>query len=179
MQEEVALDYIFRHSKNFNVVSLGYLSRYAFEHHHNSKNYYMTGSMGLSLPFAIGLSKSSSNTFNLIIGEGSLFMNLGALSSAYLAKNLNVFVIDNQSHNTTGGQETNFSTDSLREFVLKSGFNSFNIYSKESELTNVDVNQKGKNFHVFSVRRMKHKPMRINIKLEDIHNNFKNELKEN
>lgn len=179
MQEEAVLDYIFNHTKSFNVVSLGYLSRYAFEHHHTNKNYYMTGSMGLSLPFAIGLSKSSSNTFNLIIGEGALFMNLGALSSAHLANNLNVFLIDNQSHNTTGGQETNFNTDSLREFILKSSFNSFNIYSKESELANVDFNQKGKNFHVFSVNRMKRKPIRINITLKDIHNNFKNELKEN
>ncbi|EGQ3776047.1 hypothetical protein GH131_10450 [Staphylococcus pseudintermedius] len=176
MREEDALNFLFSETENFNIVSLGYLSRFAFQYHHSVKNFYMTGSMGLALPFAIGLSNSSNKNFNVIIGEGSLFMNLGALSSSHLARNLNVILIDNCCHNSTGGQKTNFKSDSIRELSLKSGFESFNTYSDLKELQKLNTKKRGKHFHVLYVTPMESKPLRINIKLEDIQKNFKKEL---
>lgn len=71
----------------------------------------LRGAMGAALPFGIGYAKARPDTKTIVvIGDGSLLMKLGALST-YLAEdleNLEVHVINNGCYRSCGGQKTNF-----------------------------------------------------------------------
>ena len=76
---------------------------------HRPQNFYMLGSMGLAFPIALGvaLAQPSRHVFALE-GDGSLLMQLGALSTiaALKPKNLTMIVMDNGIYQITGAQPT-------------------------------------------------------------------------
>ena len=76
---------------------------------HRPQNFYMLGSMGLALPIALGvaLAQPDRRVFALE-GDGSLLMQLGALSTiaALKPKNLIMIVMDNGIYQITGSQPT-------------------------------------------------------------------------
>ncbi|MHB0772615.1 thiamine pyrophosphate-dependent enzyme [Bradyrhizobium sp. 5.13L] len=76
---------------------------------HRPQNFYMLGSMGLAFPIALGvaLAQPSRRVFALE-GDGSLLMQLGALSTiaALKPKNLTMIVMDNGIYQITGAQPT-------------------------------------------------------------------------
>ena len=76
---------------------------------HRPQNFYMLGSMGLAFPLALGvaLAQPSRRVFALE-GDGSLLMQLGALSTiaALKPKNLTMIVMDNGIYQITGAQPT-------------------------------------------------------------------------
>src|SRR4051812_27545137 len=73
------------------------------------QNFYMLGSMGLAVPIALGvaIAQPRRKTFALE-GDGSILMQLGALSTvaARAQKNLCVVIMDNGTYQITGGQKT-------------------------------------------------------------------------
>jgi thiamine pyrophosphate-dependent acetolactate synthase large subunit-like protein len=73
------------------------------------QNFYMLGSMGLAVPIALGvaIAQPKRKTFALE-GDGSILMQLGALSTvaARAQKNLCVVIMDNGAYQITGGQKT-------------------------------------------------------------------------
>jgi len=73
------------------------------------QNFYMLGSMGLAVPIALGvaIAQPRRKTFALE-GDGSILMQLGALSTvaARAQKNLCVVIMDNGAYQITGGQKT-------------------------------------------------------------------------
>jgi len=73
------------------------------------ENFYMMGSMGLATSIALGvaLAQPERRVFALE-GDGSLLMNLGALSTvaASAPENLTIVVWDNESYQITGNQPT-------------------------------------------------------------------------
>lgn len=73
------------------------------------QNFYMLGSMGLAVPIALGvaLAQPRRKVFALE-GDGSIMMQLGALSTvaAREAVNLCVVIMDNGAYQITGGQKT-------------------------------------------------------------------------
>jgi thiamine pyrophosphate-dependent acetolactate synthase large subunit-like protein len=73
------------------------------------QNFYMLGSMGLALPIALGvaIAQPARRVFALE-GDGSLLMQLGALSTiaSRRPKNLVMIVWDNGAYQITGGQPT-------------------------------------------------------------------------
>lgn len=73
------------------------------------QNFYMLGSMGLAFPIALGvaLAQPDRRVFALE-GDGSLLMQLGALSTiaALKPKNLIMIVMDNGIYQITGAQPT-------------------------------------------------------------------------
>jgi thiamine pyrophosphate-dependent acetolactate synthase large subunit-like protein len=73
------------------------------------QNFYMLGSMGLAVPIALGVAIAQPNrkVFGLE-GDGSILMQLGALSTvaARGQKNLCVVIMDNGAYQITGGQVT-------------------------------------------------------------------------
>jgi thiamine pyrophosphate-dependent acetolactate synthase large subunit-like protein len=80
------------------------------------QNFYMLGSMGLAVPIALGVALAQAQRRVIALeGDGSLLMQLGALSTiATLApKNLAIIVMDNASYQITGAQKTAtaFKTD--------------------------------------------------------------------
>jgi thiamine pyrophosphate-dependent acetolactate synthase large subunit-like protein len=76
---------------------------------HRPQNFYMLGSMGLAFPIALGvaLAQPDRRVFALE-GDGSLLMQLGALSTIAMLKpkNLIMIVMDNGIYQITGAQPT-------------------------------------------------------------------------
>jgi thiamine pyrophosphate-dependent acetolactate synthase large subunit-like protein len=76
---------------------------------HRPQNFYMLGSMGLAFPIALGvaLAQPGRHVFALE-GDGSLLMQLGALSTiaSLRPKNLVMIVMDNGIYQITGAQPT-------------------------------------------------------------------------
>ena len=97
-------------AKNTVIISnIGHSSRELFEVGDSPANFYMLGSMGLASSIGLGLSIAKPHKKVIVIdGDGSILMNLGALStiSNYSDGNYHLIIIDNGSHGSTGGQKT-------------------------------------------------------------------------
>ena len=73
------------------------------------QNFYMLGSMGLTIPIAFGLALAQPQRHVVALeGDGSLLMQLGCLSTIAMQapKNLTMVVWDNGMYQITGGQPT-------------------------------------------------------------------------
>jgi thiamine pyrophosphate-dependent acetolactate synthase large subunit-like protein len=80
------------------------------------QNYYMLGSMGLTIPIALGVAIAQPARHVVALeGDGSLLMQLGCLGTVAMRapKNLTIVVWDNGLYQITGSQPTvtAFSTD--------------------------------------------------------------------
>ncbi|GLR84294.1 thiamine pyrophosphate-dependent enzyme [Bradyrhizobium iriomotense] len=76
---------------------------------HRPQNFYMLGSMGLAFPIALGVALAQPDRRVIALeGDGSLLMQLGALSTIanLRPKNLTVIVMDNGIYQITGAQPT-------------------------------------------------------------------------
>lgn len=69
---------------------------------------YMVGSMGCVGPFALGFSNMVDKKVIAIDGDGALLMRMGnlALNAKYQKNNFCHILLDNQTHDSTGGQES-------------------------------------------------------------------------
>jgi thiamine pyrophosphate-dependent acetolactate synthase large subunit-like protein len=73
------------------------------------QNFYMLGSMGLTIPIAFGVALAQPQRHVVALeGDGSLLMQLGCLSTVAMQapKNLTIIVWDNGIYQITGGQPT-------------------------------------------------------------------------
>lgn len=76
---------------------------------HRPQNFYMLGSMGLAVPIGLGLALAQPQRQVVVLeGDGSLLMNLGALSTVAMVAppNLTIVVWDNGVYKMTGAQPT-------------------------------------------------------------------------
>ena len=106
------------------VCNLGYPSR---ELHHvadHPSNFYMMGSMGLANSIGLGLALVTRRKVLAVDGDGSVLMNLGALSTLahFGPPNYVLVILDNAVHGSTGNQpsHTALGTD-LAEVARASG----------------------------------------------------------
>lgn len=82
-----------------------------------NEDFIMIGSMGLAISIALGIALNTQKQVKCLVGDGNLLMNLGSLAT-YLKlkpKNLEIIVLNNDSHDSTGGQPTYFSA--IREHI--------------------------------------------------------------
>jgi len=73
------------------------------------QNFYMLGSMGLTIPIALGVAIAQPRRHVVALeGDGSLLMQLGCLSTVGMLKpkNLTAIIWDNGLYQITGGQPT-------------------------------------------------------------------------
>ncbi|MGC1694879.1 MAG: thiamine pyrophosphate-dependent enzyme, partial [Pseudolabrys sp.] len=73
------------------------------------QNFYMLGSMGLTIPIAFGVAIAQPQRHVVALeGDGSLLMQLGCLSTVAMRapNNLTIVVWDNGVYQITGGQPT-------------------------------------------------------------------------
>lgn len=70
------------------------------------------GAMGCALPLAVGLARTTKKKVVCLLGDGNFLMKMGALATfkRLAPKNLTVYVLNNNVHDSTGGQETAFSS---------------------------------------------------------------------
>ena len=86
------------------------MSRELFSLGDDDKNFYMVGAMGCSSAISLGIAlKKSKQKVVCLDGDGALLMRTGVMSniSHYRPNNLIHILINNLSHESTGGQYSN------------------------------------------------------------------------
>jgi len=105
------------------ISSTGRISRELFElrkkRGERTDDFYMQGSMGLALPIGLGVALNTNKKVYVLTGDGALLMKLGSMATFLKERpsNLEVIVLNNNCHDSTGGQPTAFSA--VRSFVEK------------------------------------------------------------
>lgn len=91
------------------IATTGKTGRELYEVGDFKNQFYMVGSMGCALAMGLGIALSKPNLKILVIdGDGALLMRTGSMATvgAYRPKNLIHLLIDNEAHDSTGGQGT-------------------------------------------------------------------------
>lgn len=127
-------------STGYNSRELMYLrNKYKLK---DSKDFYMVGGMGHASSVALGYSLSSINNTVCIDGDGSLLMHLGSIKTAgtFANKNFKYIMLNNNSHDSVGGQST-YADDINFEKLSKSlGFKKFYCIKNEKNLKKNIIN---------------------------------------
>jgi len=91
------------------LASTGYCGRELFAVEDRPNHFYMVGSMGCVVPLALGLALARPDLRVVALdGDGAALMRLGAFATvgAYGPSNLQHLLLDNGTHDSTGGQAT-------------------------------------------------------------------------
>jgi phosphonopyruvate decarboxylase len=91
------------------VATTGYTGRELYALGDDAWNFYMVGSMGSAGAFGLGLAlQATGHAVTVIEGDGALLMRMGNLATlgAYAPANFLQVVLDNEAHDSTGGQAT-------------------------------------------------------------------------
>ncbi|MDN4608472.1 phosphonopyruvate decarboxylase [Sporosarcina highlanderae] len=95
--------------KTVHLATTGKTGRELYEVEDSSNNLYMVGSMGCVSSLGLGLALTRKELNVVVIdGDGSLLMRMGSLSTngTYQPENMLHILLDNQTHDSTGGQRT-------------------------------------------------------------------------
>lgn len=100
-------------SKDVVIATTGFTGRELYACEDRSNQLYMVGSMGCASPFALGLALSPAcarrdKRVIVLDGDGALLMRMGALATIGYERpdNLVHVLLDNEAHDSTGGQAT-------------------------------------------------------------------------
>lgn len=141
------------------IATTGYTGRELYEIDDRENQLYMVGSMGCALPlgFGIAISKPELKIF-VLDGDGALLMRTGTMATvgANQTANLVHILIDNEVHESTGGQSTvsggvSFSAIA-KGFGYKFACSSDDLMEFEKHL-NVAVSQEGPAFIHFKIQK--------------------------
>ena len=172
-EEHFAVPYNQRHTRNeaLKIVSkvaekdaaiiatTGYTGRELYEIDDRENQLYMVGSMGCALPlgFGIAITKPKLKIY-VIDGDGALLMRTGTMATvgAHQPENLIHILLDNEVHESTGGQGTvsggvSFSTIA-KGFGYKHTFSSDKLEEFE-DLLNTASSQNGPTFIHFKIKK--------------------------
>ena len=126
------------------IASTGYNSRelmYLREKYNlkNSKDFYMVGGMGHTSSVALGYSMFKKNQTICIDGDGSLLMHLGSLKTigSFGNKNLKFVLLNNNSHDSVGGQPTYSNDIDFKKFSKSLGFKNFYCIKNKNSIDKV------------------------------------------
>jgi thiamine pyrophosphate-dependent acetolactate synthase large subunit-like protein len=100
------------------VAGIGNTNFDLLEAGHRPQNFYMLGSMGLSVPIALGIALAQPERRVVSLeGDGSILMNLGCLATVatQAPENLSIIIWDNGLYQITGKQAT--ATASVTDLV--------------------------------------------------------------
>ena len=96
-------------------------------------DFYMVGGMGHTASVALGYSIKSKDKIFCLDGDGSLLMHMGSITtvSNYSKKNYRYILLNNNSHESVGGQLTNASGIDFNKFRDSIGYR--NYYKIENQ----------------------------------------------
>jgi phosphonopyruvate decarboxylase len=182
-REEIILKILDAIDKKDKIISTtGYTSRELFQlrkiyKNDNGKDFYMVGGMGHASMVALGVSLKSNNRVICLDGDGSMLMHMGALTNigAFGKKNFKYVLLNNNAHESVGGQKT--ISDRIKFSLLSKSLNFksyFLIKNKKNykKIINKFLDSAGPNFLEIKiqVKSMKNLSRPNNFKL--IKNNF-------
>lgn len=107
------------------IASTGYISRELYALADRAQHFYVVGSMGCASSLALGLALARPDLRVVVLdGDGAALMRLGNLATigCYRPRNLIHLVLDNEMHESTGGQATAASRMSLAEVAAACGY---------------------------------------------------------
>jgi len=114
------------------ISTTGYTSRELMEvrqktESENGKDFYMVGGMGHSSSVAMGYALNSKKKIFCLDGDGSILMHLGPLRTiGYLKnKNLKHIVLNNNSHESVGGQITTADGIDFKKLSISIGYKNY------------------------------------------------------
>jgi phosphonopyruvate decarboxylase len=105
------------------VATTGYISRELYGLDDRDSHFYMAGSMGCATGIGVGLAMTGRRVA-VLDGDGALLMHLGSLATVgrYVRTPFMHVVLDNGSHESTGGQRTNASNADFAEIAAACGY---------------------------------------------------------
>lgn len=103
----------------------------------NSKDFYMIGGMGHSASVALGHSLFYKNQIICLDGDGSFLMHLGSIKSigSFADKNLKYILLNNNVHDSVGGQRTYADTIDFDKLSKSLGFKKFYCIKNKKNLS--------------------------------------------
>ena len=148
-REEVIKNLLQNIKNKTNIISTtGFTSRELMQirtvkNYKKGNDFYMVGGMGHSTMVTLGISLFSNKQTICLDGDGSILMHLGSLSTAglYATKNFKHILLNNNSHESVGGQLTNADLINFKKLSKSLNYKKFFIIKNKKEL-----NKKIKNF---------------------------------
>ncbi len=107
------------------LATTGYMGRCLFNLEDRPSQLYMVGSMGCASSLGLGLALAQPHRRVIVLdGDGAALMRLGALPTLGWARPANLIhvVLDNESHASTGGQESHSHSADLAAIAQASGY---------------------------------------------------------
>ena len=127
--------------KDYKIISsTGYLSRELYYQilrlDLKINPFYMVGGMGHSSSVSLGYSlKNKRKKVICVDGDGSFLMHLGsAVSISKYCKNFKYILLNNNAHESVGGQTTNIEKIKLNLFSKSVGYKNYFCISKKKEI---------------------------------------------
>ena len=118
-------------------------------------DFYMVGGMGHTASVALGYSLSSKKKVICIDGDGSLLMHLGSIKTAgtFANKNFKYILLNNNSHDSVGGQNTHANDINFKKLSMSFGFKEFySIKNNKNLRKNIKDFLKNKNLSFLEVK---------------------------
>jgi phosphonopyruvate decarboxylase len=106
----------------------------------SNEDFYMVGGMGHTSSVALGYSLYSKHKTICIDGDGSFLMHLGSIKTAgsFANKNFKYILLNNNAHDSVGGQDTYAKDIDFKKFSKSLGFKKFYSIKNKKELnTNI------------------------------------------
>ena len=124
-------------STGYNSRELMYLrSKYQIK---NCNDFYMVGGMGHTASVALGYSLSNKKKTICIDGDGSLLMHLGSIKTVgtFANKNFKYILLNNNSHDSVGGQNTYANNINFEKLSISLGFKKFYCFKDNKNLKKI------------------------------------------
>ena len=121
----------------------------------NSSDFYMVGGMGHTASVALGYSLSSKKKIICVDGDGSLLMHLGSIKTVgtFANKNFKYILLNNNSHDSVGGQNTYSDDINFEKLSMSLGFKNFYCIKDDKNLKkNINNFINGNNLNFLEVK---------------------------
>jgi len=141
--------------RNTKIVSTtGYISRELFRQSSKAQkdnNFYVVGGMGHCSMIALGYSLFSKKKVLCLDGDGSMLMHFGSIFTIgqNSKKNFKYILLNNNSHESVGGQETYLENINLKKIVKELKFDNYYLIKNDREIKSklkVFLNSKKRSF---------------------------------
>jgi len=160
------------------VAANGFISRELYRAKDSPRHFYMLGSMGLASSIGLGLAISTPERRILVLdGDGNTLMNLGSLATigCLSPDNLVHIVLDNESHESTGGQPTASRVTRLDEIAKAADFKRVRKVDDPVSLRNAieeSFNSNGPSFILVKIEKYIIETPRVPLSPTDIKDRF-------
>lgn len=123
------------------ISSVGYNSRELHQislkkNYKKGKNFLLVGAMGHTLSVSLSYSKFKNDQVICLDGDGSFIMHLGSfmLVNKISRKNFKYILIDNESHESIGGQKIDLGKVDFKKLSDAFGFKKYFLLNKKKDL---------------------------------------------